>query len=442
MYSAIAVTCVLATMGGCTQSVLTSRFDDSVADRPHAAVVAYLPRTKLKLTIIYTVARNVTRVSGHVTNVTDGTCTIDKPVVATPIIVPDPATRMTISGKEISDSIWLDATSEIKVHDSMLLESVSADTEDKGPAVAKSLISTAASIAKLAIPKGVRPAEPDPVVRNLRARIGKIDAAIENLANTPDLPLNEDNTKKLAVLLEERKVLLETIDARKGTDGISSESEDITHEVEIDLALGDGKFTNPPGKDYLEHTYKPAKPLASDVPLEDMPALIIRLSDPKKVLSANASDPVFKDGSTIQGVPHRPPLLTQMKLAVKSGGTEVEILDGMIPVCQFGKVSIADAQSKLWGTRNTAITFSESTGGVSSYKIVSTSSAANAADVANVAAETAQATIQEFRDAQKSDLARKTSAAEERTNYYNALIAQEEARKKWEESQKPTTKRR
>ena len=375
---------------GCIQSVTTSPYRKNESN---SGVVYSLPKTRLQVTVTYTIRSTTNRENGVPTQNTKEVI-IAKPVVIQPLLVSDPNNIFVLSGENLVKDARLDASFKFQVYENQLLAGVTSEAQDKSPEILQGLVSTGISIAKMIAMAGEKkPA----LLENIGERLKQINNQLVSLV----LPKSQDKRKaeldQIDKLLKEQAKLIDI--AKKYIENNSDQIEvkDISHTQILDITnVKDFKRVN----ECLVAEVRAQKDLLG-VPESEIPVTKIELLVSEEQVN-NANNKFFKDDHIPpeNGVIYRVPTLIRVKVTVAPNN--ILVFDDEIPFVQVGPFNKVEAKYKMLADRKTQITFSPTSGSIKEYGVEATSSAeavAKALDTSLSKVQTAVTDIKKNQDA-------------------------------------------
>jgi hypothetical protein len=383
---------ILALFSGCARSVTTAPY---VLNKRNSGVVYALPKTRLRVTVTYTVIAK-TKIENGIASPLPKEIVIAKPVVIEPLLVSDTKNTFVLSGERLVKDSRLDASFKFQLNDNQTLASVTSESLDKSPEIFQGLVGSGISIAKMVAVAGAG-GIPTPL-KEIGARIKVIDNEVAALATGNDT----DKATKIKKLLDEESVLMDAAKRYLELNGEKSEEKDIAYIQILDVA----DFSKV-GNSYTKEVAVPAAKLG-DFNQPAIPVLKIELlltDDQMARAKANffSDDKAKPDPSIVYRVP------TPVRVKATAAPKNVVVFEDDILFAQIGPFNSVEAKYKLWAKRKTAITFSATTGSVKEYGVESTSSAEAAAKALDTSLTKVQGAVVDIQKAQAAaEAAKKT----------------------------------
>ena len=374
---------------GCVSSVTTVKYHES---KPNHGIVYALPETRLKVTVTYTVRKEVT-VSNGIPVSTSRNILIAKPVTLDPVLAPDPLNRFVLTGDKLTKDCRLDSSFTFAVDDNQLLTSVSAEATDQTAAAIGSFVSAGISIAKLVAAAGENANLP-PVLAAISARLAEInnEVALALVATNKSIT---NRTDRLKDLVGEQIALQTELTKYLELNTVKTDDQDVIYTEILDLR----DFT--PGETANVWTRKvqaPASRFGKDTDQDTIPFVAIDayLTEQQHSNATKAYSLCCKGKNAVLCREVTPVRCT---VTVNHGKEFIPVLDTQLPFAQVGPVNALEARYKNFGKRTTTINFSAAT----------TSSLATAAGALNTSAANVDSAVADIRKAQTAaDAARKS----------------------------------
>jgi hypothetical protein len=385
--TALAVCSLLA--GGCATKSLSVQPQTAPGQR---GVVYGLPKTLLKVTVPYTVVKK-TVVSDGITTHEQPIVDVRKPIRIDPVYVVDPANLFVLDGKDLWDSMWLDSSTKVTLSSGLLLTGVEADSTDKGPEVAESLVSSALTIAKLAAAAGEVKAEPVTSIQTRLAAIAKEIGAEAQRLGAADQGVRDAAKNHIQDLIAERTQLLDIVKAYEASASETVETTEVDYVIVLDPSDAD-TFKPVKDKEQLvsQHQIAPPESLFGVGHVSPTPVFIKVYKGQTAI--AEAGNRVLVPAGN--GVLYRPAVPVRVSATV--GGATA--LDGYLPMSQFGQAAILDAKYKAWAHMKTTAKFDSTSGGMTEYGVDASSSAERAAKLLDNSATKLSSTLAAIQEAQ------------------------------------------
>lgn len=356
------VVCFIFLGSGCsTKSLYISQYNGSLTE----GIVYFLPKRVLKLTITYTARQKIKVEHAYETEIGTRTVVIKEPVELETLLIPDQENAFVITGKDISDDVFLESGFYIELDDYGHLHSISSEVSSKALDVAKGIVTSGIKIAKLVAVAGEEEEEKPEVIKKIFTAITKAYNDLEVLTN--DLSYEKlKELEKLAGLIENLHNMVE--DYQYENKEYYKETE-YTYTTILDP--GTFKKKEKGSVSVYEHIVKPKFNLAKDLSPIGLPPLRVVLEIPAQEFdSIKKIDPGQKKRGIIYRIPV--PALTRIFANVEN----TQIFSDYISFPQFGPMAIAMVGStKGLKNRRTRIKFSSETGGLLVYDASSESSA-------------------------------------------------------------------
>lgn len=362
---------------------------------PVSGVVYALPRTRVDVTVTYTVKSTTLQKNGVAAPTAARSASIKTPVTVTPVLVADDDNRFILSGEGLAKDGRLDSNFKFAVNDKQLLTSVSADLTDKSPETFQSLVGAAISIAKIAAVAGA-----DPVEDDYAARIGVLDTKIIAVSRAD----GKDRMKEMKALIDERALLVGALEKyREANSPVVAETAiPYTVSLNLDVLVAGG----------TQDIKAPASLLG--IPDAAVPVVRVTLACSTEQ-KANAALRVFAGSAEKpkDGVYYRVPSPARLQLALVKGNDTIPLFDAPVTFAHFGAIHYVEARYKMWARRKTTINFSEATGSLRDYGVESTSSAAAAATALDASLGKVQEAVAELKK-QKEEAAAKVQSDDDK----------------------------
>jgi len=387
----------LAALGsGCMSSVTTLAYNPNKAN--HGVVYA-LPRTRLKVTVNYTIRRETTLQNGIPLN-TNQTVLVGKPVVLETLQAPDPNNRFVLSGNGLVNDSRLDASFKFSVDDNQLLTAVTTDITDRSPEIFQSLVASGISMAKLAVAAGERRELPGPL-KPVEARLIAINGEAATLAGQDD-PKKLD---KLDALMKEQQAWLAFISKYQDLNGTKTDDHDVPYSEILDL----NDFQKQ-GDHWTREIQASGKKLGDHIDNLAVPRTVVDvfLTDEQhdnatqgySVASKGENDILYRAST---------PVRTRVTVLPDN----VVVFNDYIPFVQAGPVNKVQARYKAFAKRKTTITFGAATGTLKDYGVDSTSSAQAMAGALDTSLGKVQTAVNDIQKAQAAAAAAKKTPEQE-----------------------------
>jgi hypothetical protein len=362
---ALAVGCCTALSIGCAS---TNGLTVTPINRDKPGVVVSMPKTVLRVTILYQVDHTVELQNGFPVNHA-AEVSVVKPITVQTVLVADPTATFQISPYQVADGSFLDSKLGFAFDDGGLLQSVDSEISDKTIQAIQSYVSAGISVAKIVAAAGTG------IPLELQGTISRMRTLYTEFGRTTD-----DKSRKN--LKAELDTLQDVVDAYVKKNAITTTTREVTYTLDVDIEQfawkdqtvsqgSDGTFTIQPDS------------LIAGVTKNQMPLVTLTLHSPwcetvrtqrqdawKALLDPTTSDKANKDKKVKGGFPYRLP--APLKMDITSGTTQV--LSTFVPIAQFGETGMVRVDSKRLGDRKTQLSFGGN-GGIKQYKIDSSSTA-------------------------------------------------------------------
>ncbi len=386
---------------GCVRTVTTQPYR---LNESNSGVVYALPKTRLQVTIPYTI-RYTTTLQNGVPAGTAQDVLISKPVALQPLLLPDPDNTFVLSGENLVKDASLDASFKFQVNDNQLLAAITSDAQDKSPQIFQGLVASGIAVAKMVAVAGPAGKAP-PVLAALGERINQIT---EEIAAAEKLDDPGKAVARLDLLLKEQARLQEEVKRFQENNMAKVEEKEMAYTRALDLTdfRREGEWL------VADICAPPA--MLGDFATAEVPAVRIELQITEDQ-QRNAKARRFPNSSRPPepGVVYRVP--TPVRVRVTVAPKAVVVLDGEISFAQLGPFNQVEAKYKTWAKRTTQITFSPKTGSLSEYGVDATSSAEAATSALGTSLGKTQAAVEEIRKTQAAADAKKTSPNQLRLN--------------------------
>lgn len=407
--------CFIFLVSGCsTKSFYISQYKGSLTE----GIVYFLPKRVLKLTITYTALQRVKVEHGYETNIGRRTVVIKEPVELETLLIPDQENAFVISGKEISDNVFLESGLYIELDDYGHLRSISSEVRSKALDVAKGIVTSGIKIAKLVAVARAFEEKPE-AIKKIFAALKKAYSNLEAFSRD----LDGEEIKALIRLAEYIEYLHSLV------ENYQYENREYYRETEYTYTtILDPETFKKEKKDSVyeyEHTVIPKSNIAKDLIPKDLPPLRVVVEIPVKEYDHTKPDL----GQKKRGIIHRIPVPGLTKIFANK--EDMQIFSDCISYPQFGPMAIAMVGStKGLKHRKTRIKFSRDTGGLLVYDASSKSSAGKMVEGLGESISSLQEAILEL----KYDLKRQET--EKKAEMLEAEEWLIEAKKKLEELKK------
>jgi len=380
-----AVVLITIVANGCVRSVTSNPYNPRSTND---GVVYSLPKTRLKLTITYTIEKETTLKNGIPVS-KEETVKISKPIVVEPILAPDWSNTFVLSGEGLAKDSRLALSFKFAVGENQLLTSVTTDVTDKTPEAIGSLVGAGISIAKMAAVAGEEKVPPP--LQKVQARLRAIDDEFATLASQSD----PKKLEKLDALVKEQQALVAFAAKYQELNTPKTEQREVTYSRVLDFA---DLSWDSPGSLWTTAVQAPGKMLGPNINDYDVPRATIEVfatSDQH----TNATTPFAVPDKGADGILYRAPVPLHTKITIAPNS--VVVFDDLIAFAQAGAVDKVQARYKVFSNRKTSVTFSTATGSLKEYGVDTTSSAEAAAKALDTSLTKVQTAVTDIQKAQK-----------------------------------------
>jgi hypothetical protein len=414
---------------GCATHSISSDYVKPTAALPTKGVVYALPKTRLKVTVTYTVS-TTTIYSNGVKSIAVPAVSIRAPVVVEALLVGDRDNMFVAKGDKLIDAATLDTTFKITLGSEQLLTGVSADTSDKSGEVLKNIVGSAISVAKILAVAGTGTSQ---TITKIQQAIDKIDASIAALADSTD----GQRAAKIKALIEERKALVDFLGSLQEDNKSTTEDKQATYSTIVDV----NSMTWDPATLVWTADVQAPPNLVGVANASAVPKVTLKIFATGDEHTRALTKYESLSATDREGILYRIPAYLHVQGEVVGQST---VLDGYLPIMQAGLVGTLEAKSKSFTKRNTSITFDGQTGALKEFGVVTESSAAASTKAISESlgsVQTAVADLKKAREdeknAEKSDAQVETASLKEQTDLINAQFALIEAQQKLDAAKAP-----
>jgi len=359
-------------------------------------VLFALPKTLLKVNITYSVEKT-TRIENGVATVDNPVVRLLKPVMLTPIQVPDRDAIFSLSGEGVAQRALIQSKLSFQLDDKGLLQGVDTEMTEKSIEVLQGVVSAGINVAKLSAVAGKGSIEPisnaiDGVYKEIRETVaehtvenasppkptGKDPYAVPSLPVPPASPsgdakkgLEKSQPPKAKLTLDEKTKRLEglrkELDLLHGiTDEWSKYNKEQTEIKEVEYSIILEPELKAQNQDtWISESIQPTGLIEGAAPF---PQVVVKVTVPKECQGLNLSGMKWDESS--QGVLYR--FATSCLTVITVGN--VEVAHDYLSYSQFGPVAVVPVTDKVMATKKTKLAFGN-TGGLREFSQESGSSA-------------------------------------------------------------------